>query len=168
MNPTSTKANISDFIVILNHDYWSSPSESVAINSTESIVMVSDLTINRVERKSEFSTIFDQSPQVLSKDVFIGKSKGGSVRVVIDMAAYITIRMGNGLSIADLRRSFLNHSPQLWLNVRRASGGDKSYEIDNFEMEIVAKSTIGHTRLDALYGYPVAPTHRLSKQTVAA
>ena len=143
----------SDFVVVLNHDFESLPLKPVSVRSYG--LTASRLQLNRVELKSDLNTYFKDPIPDLKDTIYVGQTKGGPYRVVIDMSVYITHRLENDIHVQELRRSFSRSFPKLWLSTRRALRRLTEITERKPEIRILPQSVITKEQIDSLFGYRV-------------
>lgn len=156
---TSTKVpKPSDFVVILNHDFESLPLEPVPLQTYG--VAASRLQLNRVELKSDLKTYFKDSIPDLTDALYVGQTKGGPYRVVMDMSAYIAHRLENDMHVQELRRSFNRSFPKLWLSSRRVVRRLTEILDKGPEIRVLPEAVVTKDQFDSLFGYPMGVTRR--------
>lgn len=157
--PTPTKLpKPSDFVVILNYDFESLPLEPVPLQVYGTTA--SRLQLNRVELKSDLKTYFKDSIPDLSDAVYVGQTKGGPYRVVMDMSAYISRRLESDMHVQELRRSFSRSFPKFWLSSRRVVRRLTEILDKGPEIRVLPKSVATKEQIDSLFGYPTGVTRR--------
>lgn len=154
-----------DFMVILDHEIGF-PRETVPLSNY--IFQAARLEFHRVEPKEEFAEIFPGKYMSSRKMVFVGKSKGGHLRVAMDMIAYLRERMILDLDVNQVRRSFSRSYPNLWLNVRKRESREGIGSDDlraMVEVKVVQRSSVVQEHVDYVFGYPT--TAGRSRQVAA-
>lgn len=142
-----------EFAVILDYDYETPPMGEVSVKAYGRAA--SQLRLSRIEMKSNLSSYFQVAMPDLEETIYTGQTRGGTYRVVMDMASYIACRMENGLHVQELRRSFNLSFPKLWLSVRRAMRRMSDKEPAKPEIRILPSAAVDQQQIDSLYGYPV-------------
>lgn len=155
----------SDFMVILSHKVGF-PENTVPLS--DYIFQAARLEFHRVEPKEEFAEIFPGKYMSFREKVFVGKSKGGHLRVAMDMIAYLRERMILDLDVNQVRRSFSRSYPNLWLNVRKRESREGIGSDDlraMVEVKVVQRSSVVQEHVDYVFGYPT--TSGSSRQVAA-
>lgn len=142
-----------EFAVILDYDYETLQVGEVSVKAYGRAV--SQLRLSRIEMKSNLSSYFQDALPDLKETIYTGKTRGGTYRVVMDMASYIACRMENGLHVQELRRSFNLSFPKLWLSVRRTMSRMSDKEPPKPEIRILPSAVVDKQQIESLFGYPV-------------
>lgn len=154
-----------DFMVILDHEIGF-PRETVPLSNY--IFQAARLEFHRVEPKEEFAEIFPGKYMSFREKVFVGKSKGGHLRVAMVMIAYLRERMILDLDVNQVRRSFSRSYPNLRLNVRKRESREGIGSDDlraMVEVKVVQRSSVVQEHVDYVFGYPT--TAGSSRQVAA-
>ena len=155
---TPTKLpKLSDFVVILNHDFESLPLEPVPLQVYG--ITASRLQLNRVELKSDLKTYFKDSIPDLSDAVYVGKIKSGPYRVVMDISAYISRRLESDMNVQELRRSFSLSFPMLWLSCHRAVRRSTENLNKKPNISVLPRSPVTKEQIESLFGYSTRAKH---------
>lgn len=146
-----------DFVIVLEYEDGF-PMESTSEEGW--LVQAVHLPVRRVDTVKGFHECFSDAPETLWNTIYVGKSNGGKLSVVMPLARYLEERIDQDLSVAMVRRIFTTAFHDLWLVARKVRNKLGKSPIGTTEVLIMPKHAVTPEQIDYLFGYPTLVTRR--------